>query len=200
MDDTELSKPSALVLASSSIYRKRLLERLQIPFETHPPHIDESTWPGETAYRLAQRLAITKSQALSDLTGDPLIIGSDQVAACDNRLLSKPGNAENAQEQLRFCSGKHTVFFTGVAVWRPRMEKLLTTVVTVEVNMRHLSNAEIDAYVTKDQPFDCAGSFRWESLGITLFNSIECEDPTALEGLPLIALCRFLRQHGYALP
>jgi len=200
MDETELSRPSALVLASGSVYRKRLLERLQLPFTTRAPEVDESTWPGETAYRLAQRLAITKSQALQDIPGDPLIIGSDQVAACDNRLLNKPGNAEKAAEQLAFCSGKHTVFFTGLAVWRPKLEQLLTTVVTVEVNMRTLTQADIASYIAKDEPYDCAGSFRWESLGITLFNAIKGDDPTALEGLPLIALCKFLRQSGYALP
>ncbi len=200
MEETEQIAPSKLILASGSVYRARLLERLKIPFDTQAPDIDESTWPGETAYRLAQRLAITKAQAITSPGEDPLIIGSDQVAACDNRLLGKPGTIERAVEQLTFCSGKHAVFFTGLAAWRPAQEQLLTTVVTIEVSMRQLSRQEIEAYVEKDQPVDCAGSFRWESLGISLFNSIRGDDPTALEGLPLITLCGYLRKNGYAMP
>lgn len=200
MEDTKRNAPSKLILASGSVYRARLLERLQIPFELRPPDIDESTQPGETAYRLAERLAIHKAKAIQSVPGDPVIIGSDQVAACDNRLLGKPGTMERAIEQLRFCSGKHMVFFTGVALWRPAHDDLRSTVVSIEVNLRRLSTAEIESYVAKDQPLDCAGSFRWESLGISLFHAIRGDDPTALEGLPLITLCELLRQQGYALP
>ncbi len=190
-----------LVLASASPYRARLLQRLGLPFEVAPANIDESTQPGESAMALALRLAEHKALSLSrHPASDPLIIGSDQVAACDNRLLGKPGTKERAIEQLTFCSGKHIVFFTGLALCRPDQQHLESCVVPIEVSLRRLTDAEIERYVEREQPLDCAGSFKWESLGITLFRAINGDDVTALEGLPLIELSRRLRHFGFQLP
>ena len=192
--------PESLVLASSSPYRKELLERLRIPFRIVPADLDERSLPGETALSLVRRLSEDKARAGADTEGDVLVIGSDQVAACDNRLLGKPGSAQKAEEQLRFTSGKHIVFFTGVAVWRPSQNRCSFAMTPTEVAMRKLTEAEIKAYVAQDEPFDCAGSFKWESLGISLFTGTTSPDPTALQGLPLIALCDLLRSEGYCIP
>lgn len=194
------NSPESLVLASSSPYRKELLERLRIPFRIVPTGFDERSLPGETAVSLVRRLSEGKARAGTNTEGDVLVIGSDQVADCDNRLLGKPGNAQKAEEQLRFTSGKHIVFFTGVAVWRPRQNRCSFAMTPTEVAMRKLTEAEIKSYVAQDEPFDCAGSFKWESLGISLFTGSNSADPTALQGLPLIALCDLLRSEGYCIP
>jgi len=192
--------PTRLILASSSPYRHKLLSRLKLAFDWADPNIDESTLPGESAMGLSQRLSRQKAQAVGGDHGDPLIIGSDQVAACDNRLLGKPGSLDAAREQLSFCSGKHIVFFTSIALWRPANQLLREETESVEVSMRTLTHGEIDAYVAADKPIDCAGSFKVESLGISLFRSITTRDPTALEGLPLITLSAMLREAGYSVP
>ncbi|MGB1439101.1 MAG: Maf family protein [Luminiphilus sp.] len=192
--------PEALILASTSRYRAELMSRLGLHFTTEQVAVDESCHPGETALALARRLSVEKARAVTDHGGDFASIGSDQVAACDNRLLGKPGTAAAACEQLQFVSGKHVVFFTGLALWRPRLNLLAQRVAHTEVSMRPLSNAEIERYVERDQPFDCAGSFKWEALGISLFRATEGPDPTALQGLPLIALSELLRQQGFQVP
>lgn len=193
-------QPMKLILASSSRYRADLLARLRLDFDIQAVTVDETCQPGETALALARRLAAEKAQAVTGLTGDFISIGSDQVAACDNRLLGKPGTTEQAQRQLEFISGKHVVFFTGLALWRPEKNVLALQVAHTEVAMRTLSTDEIEAYVEKDHPVDCAGSFKWESLGISLFRSTQGSDPTALQGLPLIALSELLRQQGFRIP
>ncbi len=197
---THNNMPTRLILASSSPYRHKLLSRLKLAFDWADPNIDESTLPGESAMVLSQRLSRQKAQAVDGEDGDPLIIGSDQVAACDNRLLGKPGSADAAREQLAFCSGKHIVFFTSIALWRPAHQLLREEMESVEVSMRTLTSREIDAYIAADKPIDCAGSFKVESLGISLFKSITTRDPTALEGLPLITLSAMLRDAGYPVP
>lgn len=197
---THNDTPTRLILASSSPYRHKLLSRLKLAFDWADPNIDESTLPGESAMSLSQRLSRQKAQAIGDDHSDPLIIGSDQVAACDNRLLGKPGSVDAAREQLAFCSGKHIVFFTSVALWRPSHQLLREDTESVEVSMRTLTSREIDAYIAADKPIDCAGSFKVESLGISLFRSITARDPTALEGLPLITLSAMLRDAGYPVP
>lgn len=197
---THNNMPTRLILASSSPYRHKLLSRLKLAFDWADPNIDESTLPGESAMVLSQRLSRQKAQAVDGEDGDPLIIGSDQVAACDNRLLGKPGSADAAREQLAFCSGKHMVFFTSIALWRPAHQLLREEMESVEVSMRTLTSREIDAYIAADKPIDCAGSFKVESLGISLFKSITTRDPTALEGLPLITLSAMLRDAGYPVP
>ena len=197
---THNDTPTRLILASSSPYRHKLLSRLKLAFDWADPSIDESTLPGESAMGLSQRLSRQKAQAIGDNHGDPLIIGSDQVAACDNRLLGKPGSADAAREQLAFCSGKHIVFFTSIALWRPSHQLLREETESVEVSMRTLTSREINAYIAADKPIDCAGSFKVESLGVSLFRSITARDPTALEGLPLITLSAMLRDAGYLVP
>lgn len=197
---TQNTMPSRLVLASSSPYRQKLFSRLNLAFDWVDPDIDESTLPGESALGLSQRLGRQKAQAVTAEGDDPLVIGSDQVAACDNRLLGKPGSSAAAREQLAFCAGKQVVFFTSIAVWRPAQQLLREEMESVEVSMRPLTRREIDDYIAADTPLDCAGSFKVESLGITLFRSITTRDPTALEGLPLIALSAMLREAGYRVP
>ena len=197
---THNNMPTRLILASSSPYRHKLLSRLKLAFDWADPNIDESTLPGESAMVLSQRLSRQKAQTVDGEDGDPLIIGSDQVAACDNRLLGKPGSVDAAREQLAFCSGKHIVFFTSIALWRPSHQLLREETESVEVSMRTLTSREIDAYIAADKPIDCAGSFKVESLGISLFRSITARDPTALEGLPLITLSAMLRDAGYPVP
>ena len=200
MEQHTTTTPETLILASTSRYRAELLTRLGLTFDTQGVAIDETCQPGETAVSLCRRLSVEKARAVTGVTGDFLSIGSDQVAACDNRLLGKPGTVNGAQDQLRFVSGKHIVFFTGVALWRPEKNLLARRVTHTEVAMRTLSDEEIVSYVARDQPLDCAGSFKWESLGISLFRSTEGPDPTALQGLPLIALAELLRQQGYRIP
>jgi len=187
-----------LILASSSPYRARLLERLRIPFTTCAPDIDEHPNPSEKADALASRLSVAKTLAGAALQRDEhsLIIGSDQVASCRGRLLGKPGTIEKAQQQLAWCAGNTVRFETGLAVFDSDTQTLLQHTEPFEVRLRALSEREIAHYVERDQPLDCAGSFRWESLGIALFQGMSGHDPTALEGLPMIALCSFLQDLG----
>jgi septum formation protein len=184
-----------IILASSSPYRRALLERLQLPFSTRSPEVDEAPRAGEAGQELCRRLSGAKAAAIAADHPGAIVIGSDQVPTLDRELLHKPGGAENAFRQLRACSGHRVVFDTGLCVIAPGQELLLDSVATV-VQFRNLSDGEIRRYLQLDRPFDCAGSFKWESLGIALFERLEGEDPTALEGLPLIALCRMLRQTG----
>ena len=184
-----------LILASGSPYRKVLLERLRLPFSVDSPDLDESPGPGEQPAALAVRLAREKALAVAARRPGAIVIGSDQVASLDGEMLRKPGTAELAVDQLKACSGRKVGFDTGVCVVEPN-GRTRTDCVAVTVHFRSLSDAEIRRYVALDRPLDCAGSFKWESLGITLFERLETDDPTALEGLPLIALSRMLRDAG----
>ena len=192
--------PPHLVLASTSRYRRELLERLQIPFVTATPAVDESPLDGEAPRALAMRLAIAKAQAVRHAYPEGLIIGSDQVAVAGDILLNKPGNHANALAQLRHMSGKAVHFFTAVCVLDARSARQHTALVPVTVHMREITDAEIERYLQAEQPYDCAGSARIEGLGITLVARLECDDPSALIGLPLIALCDMLRKEGMSLP
>ena len=185
-----------LILASSSPYRRTLLERLQIPFDTASPHINEERLPGETAEALASRLATEKAQALSSQYPGALIIGSDQVAECEGELLGKPGTAQKAWEQLRFCSGQRVSFHTGISLLDTETGKQQTHCERYSVYFRQLSDREITRYIELDQPLDCAGSFKAEGLGIILFEKMEGSDPNSLIGLPLIRLIDMLQAHG----
>ncbi|MBY4597274.1 Maf family nucleotide pyrophosphatase [bacterium BD-1] len=189
-----------LVLGSTSPYRRELLQRLGLPFEVDRPEVDESPRPGETPAALAARLAEAKARAVAGRHPDAWVIGSDQVAELDGRLLGKPGGPGAAFAQLRAASGRevrfHTAFFLCSAAHSGAHAGLdLTT-----VHFRALADDEITRYLAVEQPYDCAGSFKCEGLGITLFEAIDNRDPTALIGLPLIALARALRAAGYALP
>ncbi|MGV6808064.1 MAG: Maf family protein [bacterium] len=185
-----------LILASSSVYRRELLERLQLSFEVASPDADESLLPDETPEAAAVRLSTAKALALTSRHPTGIIIGSDQIGVCGNQILSKPGNIETAKQQLRMQSGQQSQFHTGVCVTDARSGECLAACVTTTIRFRPLSDADIDNYLASDSPLDCAGSFKSESLGITLFESVASEDPTALVGLPLIATARFLREFG----
>lgn len=191
---------STLILASGSRYRARLLGRLGLPFSARSPDIDESPRPGETPRDLAERLSREKALAVAAGLREGLVIGSDQVADCDGRLLGKPGTVEAACAQLRQASGRTVTFWTGLALADAATGSVQATVVRCDVDFRDLSDEEIARYVAAEQPLDCAGSFKSEGLGTVLFRRLVTDDPTSLVGLPLIALAGMLRAHGIALP
>lgn len=189
-----------LILASSSRYRRELLARLGLAFESHAPEIDEHPRPNETAEAVARRLALEKAQAISRLHPDAVIIGSDQTATIDgSQIIGKPGTHERAVAQLQSASGKTLTFHTGLCVWQAEQPPLLDCIPTY-VRFRPLSNDEIERYLRAEQPYDCAGAAKSEGLGVSLLLSQDGSDPTALIGLPLIRLCAMLRQRGFVLP
>jgi septum formation protein len=184
------------VLASTSRYRRMLLERFGLPFEAVAPAVDETPLPGEAPAATAYRLAAAKARSVAPVYADALIIGSDQVADCQGRAIGKPGTHENAVAQLHALSGQTVVFHTGLALLDAASGACQTALVDVRSTYRHLAGAEIEGYLRREQPYDCAGSVRSESLGIALFERIESDDPTALIGLPLIQLARMLAAAG----
>lgn len=189
-----------LVLASTSRYRRELLERLRLPFDVARPEVDEDALPGEPPRELAVRLARAKARAVAERqTGDCWTLGSDQVAEVDGRALGKPGGREAAIGQLRAMSGHVVRFHTALCLAHADGRQFAGIDLT-EVHVRGLADAEIERYVDAEQPFDCAGSFKSEGLGIALFERIDNRDPTALIGLPVIATCALLRKAGFALP
>lgn len=185
-----------IILASSSPFRKELLQRLQLPFETISPDIDEKNSHGESPQALVARLALAKANAIAEHYIDALIIGSDQVAVLDDQILGKPGSHERAHQQLRAASGKRVLFLTGLCLLDSRDGTHQDVVVPFEVEFRQLNQTMIEAYLKKEQPYHCAGSFKSEGLGITLFERLGGDDPTALIGLPLIQLTRMLERAG----
>lgn len=185
-----------LILASSSPYRRSLLQRLGLPFEAASPEIDEMPQPGEDAAALSQRLALAKARALAGHFPQALIIGSDQVCACQGMLLGKPGSFAAAQSQLQHCSGQWAQFYTALVLLDNRSGQYQHSSDRFGVKFRNLERAEIDAYLQREQPFDCAGSFKAEGLGIALFDAMEGADFHSLLGLPLLSLCRLLREAG----
>jgi septum formation protein len=189
-----------LILASTSVYRRELLARLRLPFEVRRPQVDEGRRPAEGPLQRAERLALAKAEAIAALAPGAVVIGADQVAACHEQILDKPADVAAARLQLRLQSGRAVQFYSAVAVlWRAHayadcfMDR--TSVV-----LRALSDAEIDAYIAADEPFDCAGALRSEALGVSLCESMATTDPTALIGLPLIRLAASLRACGYRVP
>ncbi len=189
-----------LILASTSKYRAELLNRLGLPFDARDPQIDEPELPGEPSAERASRLALEKAEAIAANSPQAIIIGSDQVAAVGGELLHKPGSKTNAIEQLKRMRGQAVIFHTAVAVVDARSGNHHQAVDITTATMRALRDDEIERYLEADQPLDCAGSFKVESLGISLFDSVNTDDPTALVGLPLIKLCRMLRQCGLSVP
>lgn len=189
-----------LVLASTSAYRRTLLERLSIPFTVARPDTDESPLPGETPAATAERLAAEKARAVARDWPDALIIGSDQVAHMGNEIFGKPGTEARAIEQLQRMSGQTVVFHTALALLNTRSGHVQIEGVPTSVRFRTLGDDEIRRYVAKERPLDCAGSAKSEGLGIALLDALSGDDPTALIGLPLIALCRMLRAEGVELP
>jgi len=187
-----------LILASTSRYRRMLLERLGLAFDAVAPDVDETPLAGETPAATAFRLAKAKATGVARAHPRALIIGSDQVADWQGQPVGKPGTHENAVAQLRALSGQTVVFHTGIALLDASTGACQTALVDVRSTYRHLTPEEIDGYLQRDQPYDCAGSVRSESLGIALFERIESDDPTALIGLPLIQLARMLHAAGVA--
>ncbi len=190
----------ALILASTSAYRRALLERLGLDFSVQDPGIQEGHLPGELPEARARRLAREKAQAVAARAPDAVVIGSDQVAAADAQVLDKPGDLRRARAQLAALAGRRALFHTACAVVHRASGLEVHHLDTTVVSVRALSAAEIERYLARERPFDCAGSFKSEALGITLFERIDSEDPTALVGLPLIWLATALRRAGYALP
>lgn len=188
--------PMQLVLASSSPYRRALLDQLRLPFICASPDIDETPLPGEAVDALVERLALAKARALADSYPEALIIGSDQACVLDSRILGKPGTLANAKVQLQACSGRSVVFHTGLALFDARNHIWQRSLDTYTVQFRKLAEGEIDYYLELEQPFDCAGSFKVEGLGITLFSALEGRDFNSLIGLPLLSLCAMLRKAG----
>lgn len=189
-----------LVLASTSAYRRELLQRFGLPFEVARPDIDESPLPGETPQATAERLAVEKARAVAGQFDDALIIGSDQVAHMGDTRFGKPGTVERAIAQLQAMSGRTVIFHTALAVLNTRSGHVQLDAVPTQVRFRTLGDDEIVRYVNKELPLDCAGSAKSEGLGITLLDALSGDDPNALVGLPLIALARMLRNEGIALP
>ncbi len=183
-----------LILASTSRYRQELLTRLRLPFEAIAPEVDETPLAGEVPAALAERLALAKARAVAALHPQAVVIGSDQVADLDGEPLGKPGTHEAARAQLQRMSGREVVFQTAVAVVAPGLAAIERA--EVRVRLRTLNDHEIDTYLRANQPYDCAGSAKVESLGIALLDAVVSDDPTALIGLPLIRTCQLLRRAG----
>ncbi|WP_312996124.1 nucleoside triphosphate pyrophosphatase [Leclercia sp.] len=186
-----------LILASTSPYRRVLLEKLGLPFECAAPNVDESPQPGESPRHLVVRLAQEKAKSLAARFPDHLIIGSDQVCVLDGTITGKPHTEENARQQLLKARGNIVTFYTGLALYNSSTGHLQTECEPFDVHFRHLSEQEIDDYVRKERPLNCAGSFKSEGLGIALFDKLDGRDPNTLVGLPLIALCQMLRREHY---
>jgi len=200
----------AIILASSSHYRAELLRRLGLPVECSAANVDESTIAGESGQQSATRLALAKAEKIARQRSAGLVIGSDQVPVCQNDLsnsidmtgskLGKPGNRESARKQLQFISGRVVHFHTAVHIIDAASLRSFSACDKTSVRVRVLEKQEIERYLHKEPAFDCAGSFKVEALGISLFESVQSDDPTALIGLPLISVCKGLREFGVAIP
>ncbi len=195
-----MTMPRTLVLASTSPFRRALLEKLRLPFETLSPEVDESAREGETPRQLVLRLSEAKARAGADAFPDALIIGSDQLAVCEGDVLGKPGNHENACRQLARLSGRRVEFLTGLCLYDSASGEARTDLVPFSVSFRELTAAQIDRYLRAEQPYNCAGSFKSEALGISLFEAMHGDDPNALIGLPLIRLVSWLNEAGITVP
>ncbi|WP_174549051.1 Maf family nucleotide pyrophosphatase [Roseateles chitosanitabidus] len=188
--------PRPLILGSTSRYRRELLERLRVPFETAAPDVDETPHSGETPEALARRLALAKARAIATRFPGALVIGSDQVADLDGQPLGKPGTHERAVAQLRAMRGRTVIFQTALAVVCVETGFVAEDLAPVRVRFRDLSDDHIERYLRAEQPYDCAGSAKAEGLGIALLDAIDSDDPTALIGLPLIRTAAMLRRGG----
>ena len=189
-----------LILASTSPYRRQLLSRLGLPFETVRPEADETPLSGESPSSLADRLAEAKARSVALRQPQAWVIGSDQVAEFGGQPLSKPGDFERAADQLSAASGRTLNFHTAVTLYRHDNRRAMRLHDTTRVRFRTLTATEIERYLHAEQPYDCAGSFKAEGLGISLFEAIDSRDPTALIGLPLIGVAQLLREAGFVLP
>lgn len=191
--------PRKLILGSTSVYRRELLDRLRIPYTVESPHVDETPLPHEPPVDLARRLALAKATAVARRFPEHVVIGSDQVADLHGHALGKPGTHDRAVAQLRQMRGQTVLFHTAVAVVCQAAGFCQQMLAPVKVTFRQLDDAEIERYLQAEQPYDCAGSAKSEGLGITLLSAIESDDPTALIGLPLIRTSQMLRAAGIVL-
>ena len=189
-----------LVLASTSPFRQQILRKLNIDFEVQAPDIDEKRLNNETPQQLVTRLSEAKAMAVAKYHNDALIIGSDQVAVLDNNILGKPLNHENAKQQLARASGKKITFFTGLCLFNSASKHSQVRCVPYDVQFRQLSDEQIEHYLQVDRPYNCAGSFKSEGFGISLFEKLDGDDPNTLIGLPLIELIRLLAKEGVQIP
>lgn len=185
-----------LILASTSQYRSSLLAKLGLPFENKAPNVNETPKPNESAESLVKRLAMEKAYSVAKVVNEGLVIGSDQVACIDQVILGKPGTFEKAKQQLTLCSGKTVRFYTGICLHNAQSNRSQVEVDVFDVSFRYLNERQIDGYLNKEQPFDCAGSFKSEGLGICLFEKLSGNDPNALIGLPLITLIKMLQHES----
>jgi len=195
-----LKSEHPLILASTSAYRRELLGRLGLPFDTAAPHVDETRLSGEDPAALVARLSLAKALKIAQSHAGAWVIGSDQAAVLGETILGKPGERSRCIGQLTAASGHRVRFLTGVALVNSTMPAPLVFTDNTWVKFRTLDAESIERYVDRERPFDCAGGFKCEGLGISLFDAIESQDPTALIGLPLIAVSRLLRQAGYRIP
>lgn len=191
--------PLRIVLASTSPYRRSLLERLRLPFEVKASSVDETPLPGETARDIALRLAQAKARAVAPSSPAALVIGCDQVAALAGTCLGKPGNHANAVAQLKAMRGKTVLFHTALALFNTESAVMQTAEVPTTVHFRRYSDSEIERYLELERPYDCAGSAKIEGLGIVLVERVNCDDPSALIGLPLVQLADMLRREGVSI-
>ena len=193
-------KDQKIILASSSPYRKELLKRLDITFTTVSPEVNERYFQDELISDYVLRLAKTKAESIVSKNDNSLIIAADQALQCDKKILGKPGNYNKAKEQLIFMSNRSLTFYTGLCLINTETKIIEEDVVSFRVDFRKLTESEIKNYLVKEKPYDCAGSFKSEKLGISLLKKMNGDDPTALIGLPLIRLCKMLRNQGVDIP
>ena len=188
-----------LILGSTSPFRKAILDKLGVAFETASPEIDETTLKNETPQQLVERLSIAKAKTVADRKENALVIGSDQVAVIDGKIIGKPRTHENAVKQLQAASGKAITFYTGLCLYNSTTKTYQSEVVPFNVVFRDLTDQQIESYLKKEQPYNCAGSFKSEALGIILFERLEGEDPNTLMGLPLIRLVKMLENEHFSI-
>ena len=188
-----------LILASTSPFRKAILDKLDIVFDTESPETDETALDNETPQQLVERLSIAKAKAIADKNENALVIGSDQISVINGEITGKPHTHENAVKQLQAASGKTITFYTGLCLYNSQTNQYQSEVVPFNVVFRDLSDEKIENYLIKEQPYNCAGSFKSEALGIVLFEKFDGEDPNTLMGLPLIRLVKMLEQEGFSI-
>ena len=186
-----------LILASTSPFRKAILDKLGIDFATASPETDESALENETPQQLVERLSIAKAKAIADKTSDALVIGSDQVSVINGEIIGKPLTHENAIKQLQNASGKTVTFYTGLCLYNSATHRYQADVVPFSVVFRQLTDQQIENYLRKEEPYNCAGSFKSEALGIVLFDKLKGDDPNTLMGLPLIRLVKMLEKENF---
>ena len=188
-----------LILASTSPFRKAILNKLGVDFDTASPETDETAFKNETPQQLVERLSIAKAKAVADKVSDALVIGSDQVSVINGEIIGKPHTHENAVKQLKNASGKTVTFYTGLCLYNSSTQQYQSEVVPFNVVFRELTDHKIESYLKKEQPYNCAGSFKSEALGIILFEKLEGEDPNTLMGLPLIRLVKMLEKENFSI-